>query len=132
MARKKAEENGVAVQEMPPAAAPPSDTNGEAEEKKRPCRKFGPYAVDKGNNVQVAVWDRQITLQDGREITVYSATVQASYLDQQSGQWVNTAFFRGAALPIVCHALMKAFDWILEARNEARSQPKEGVGPIPF
>ena len=68
-------------------------------------------------------WDRQIKLQDGREITVYSCSIQASYFDQQSGQWVNTPFFRGSALPILAHALLKAYDWILEARNEAKLVP---------
>lgn len=118
---------GTATAEMPTTVSPSeaaSDTNGTGgEEKKHPVMKFGPYAVDKGNNVQVAVWDRQIKLQDGREITVYSCTIQASYFDSASGQWVNTPFFRGSALPIVSHALLKAYDWILEARNEAKTSP---------
>jgi hypothetical protein len=84
--------------------------------------------VDKSTNISVAIWDKQLVLQDGREITVYSCTLQCSYYDPTGGEhgrgaWVNTAYLRGSALPIASHALLKAYDWILEARNEARQQP---------
>lgn len=55
----------------------------------------GPYTVDCTNSISVAVWDRQLKLPDGKEVTVYSATIQASYLEQNTGQWRNTPFFRG-------------------------------------
>ena len=41
---------------------------------------------------------RQITLADGREITVYSVTVEKSYVTVD-GAWATTPFYRGSELP---------------------------------
>ena len=69
--------NGAPETDAPPPAdqLPVSDTNGtqpdteEVPPARRPVQKFGPYAVDKGITVCVSVWDKQITLGNGQEIS---------------------------------------------------------------
>lgn len=112
------------------AEMPAYEPNGpDPDEKKRPVMKFQ-YPVDKGTNVLIAVWDKVLKLQDGREFTVYSCTIQCTYFDTKTGEWVQTPFLRGAALPIVAHGLQRAFDWIIQARNEARDYHRSN--DVPF
>jgi hypothetical protein len=88
-------------------------SNG-SQDAKRPVITFGPYPLDKAANVKVAVWDNQVNV-NGKDVTFYSCTVQRSYKDDQG--WHESKGFRHNDIPVLIHALTKAYDWILEERN---------------
>ncbi len=101
------------------AAAEPANGNGE---KRHPVYKVGPIATDRDNSVEAAVWDRVIQTRDGREFTVYSVTVQASWRDSD-GSWKRTSNFRGSHLYALIYCLQRCSDWILAQRDPANTCP---------
>ncbi len=104
MSKKKTlEQNGNT---LPPKEQP--------QEAQKPVMTFGPYPVDGKTTVKVAVWGNQITV-ESKEITVFSCTIQRSYRDEAG--WHENKSFRGNDIPVLIQALGKAYDWILEQRN---------------
>jgi hypothetical protein len=150
MAKKKTAVADTAAAETPPEAIPlepavteppaqvpaekPVQTNGApaepaaehqpngAGEKRHPVFKVGPIATDKENSVEAAVWDRVIQTRDGREFTVYSVTVQASWRDSD-GSWKKSQNFRGSQIYALVYCLQRCSDWILAQRDPANSCP---------
>jgi hypothetical protein len=102
-----------------PAAAEQAAANGE---KRHPVFKVGPIATDRDNSVEAAVWDRVIQTRDGREFTVYSVTVQASWRDSD-GSWKKSQSFRGSQLYALVYCLQRCSDWILSQRDPANNCP---------
>lgn len=45
---------------------------------------------------------------------------RASGGENGRGAWINTDFYRGAALPILAYLIQSAYGWILEQRDEAK------------
>ncbi len=92
----------------------PSNGNG-----RRPAASWR-YPVDRGTNVQVALWPNTIQLASGEEIEVLSLTISRSYKDK-NGEWVNarTQFsFRVHELPVLQHAIAKAYGYAMDARQQ--------------
>lgn len=104
-------------------ANPPSDTNGSAEtpEKsngRKPVASWK-FPVDKGTNLQTALWPNVITLASGEEIEVLSMTISRSYKDK-NGEWVNsrTSFsFRVHELPVLMFAIQQAYSHAMNQRQ---------------
>jgi hypothetical protein len=109
---------GDSAAAQPPAEHPQSG-NGQ---KRHPVYKVGPIPTDKDNSVEAAVWDRVIQTRDGREFTVYSVTVQASWRDSD-GTWKRTGSFRGSQVYALVYCLQRCSDWILSMRDAANNCP---------
>lgn len=84
--------------------------------------KVGPIATDRDNSVEAAVWDRVIQTRDGREFTVHSVTVQASWRDSD-GAWKKSNNFRGSQISALVYWLQRCSDWILDQRDPANTCP---------
>lgn len=107
---------------------PPSDVNGSASDEaptqsngngRRPLASWR-FPVDRGTNLQVALWPNTITLASGEEIEVLSMTISRSYKDK-NGEWVNarTQFsFRVHELPVLQHAIEKAYGFAMDQRQQ--------------
>jgi len=137
MARKRTTETAPENPEATTTTSPsegngqeaPSDTNGTAEAPEAAERTMSNgrkpfaswrYPVDKTTNVQVALWPNTIRLPSGEEIEVLSMTISRSYKDK-NGEWVNsrTQFsFRIHELPVLQHAIAKAYACALDARQQ--------------
>ncbi|HYT87556.1 MAG TPA: hypothetical protein VEL76_02450 [Gemmataceae bacterium] len=115
-AERPVETNGAPVE--PAAESHPNGTG----EKRHPVFKVGPIATDKDNSVEAAVWDRVIQTRDGREFTVYSVTVHASWRDSE-GSWKKTSNFRGSQIYALVYCLQRCSDWILAQRDPSTNCP---------
>lgn len=117
---------------LPAAEVPPAETNGATNhtepapssngDRRHPVYKVGPVATDKDNSVEAAVWDRVVQTRDGREFTVYSVTVQASWRDGD-GAWKRTNNFRGSQVYALVYCLQRCSDWILAQRDPSANCP---------
>lgn len=128
MPRRKAE---AAAEATPPAEpeVPASDTNGTGEpvevpsangEKPHPCHKIGPIPMDKNSSVEVAIWQNEVVLGDGRSFLVYNVTLHGSWRDAD-GTWKPLKSFRGSHLHVLIYCLQRANDWILTQRDPSNS-----------
>jgi len=84
-------------------------------EKKKPAVSFGPYSTDRQTSIECAVWQNEVTVNE-KPVTTFNVTIQRSYRDAQ-GNWQKNANFRPHDIPVLVHALQKAYDWTLEHRN---------------
>ena len=114
------EAQAQATAEAPPAAPtdqpaePPPPATTPAPEKKRPTTSWR-YPTDRTTTVEVAVWPMTIVV-DGRDVEVYSVTIQRSYKDQ-GGSWQKNGSYRGHDIPVLIHALLKAHAFILDLEH---------------
>ena len=145
MARKKTAVAETAGAETPPEALPLDATTEQSPEalplpngtvthsptehppgvngdKRHPVFKVGPLATDRDNSVEAAVWDRVVQTRDGREFTVYSVTVQASWRDSD-GSWKKTNNYRGSQVYALVYCLQRCSDWILAQRDPSANCP---------
>ena len=69
-----------------------------------------------GNNVSVALWENQIQVK-GKTMTMLKATLQKRYLDKNQ-QWRTSESFAKAELPDAIYCMQKAFEKMIEMKNE--------------
>lgn len=79
-------------------------------ESKAPVASFGPYPTGSGL-IEVSVWENVVTLEQGERL-VYGVSFNRSYRDGDS--WKQSKSLRAGDIPVLCHALSKAFDYIME------------------
>ena len=84
-------------------------------EKKKPVMSFGPYPTDRSTSIESSVWANQIEV-SGQPVTTYNVSVKRSYRDAQ-GNWAANQNFRPHDIPVLIHALGKAYDYCLEVKN---------------
>jgi hypothetical protein len=119
------DQNPIPDAEVVTETSPPSDVNGHVEPephvngngRPRPVASWR-FPVDKSTNVQVALWPNLITLQGGEQIEVLSMTIARSY--KKDGEWINSRSsfsFRIHELPVLQHAIDKAYQYALDARQ---------------
>lgn len=126
MARKKAEEQGIAVQGL----APPTASGGDAvppppempSDKPRPTFRVGPIATDRNNAVAAALWANEIVA-NGETFTVYNVTIEARYRDSATGEWKSGKQFRSSQLPTLIYCLQRAFEFGCSQRDPANQCP---------
>jgi hypothetical protein len=99
---------------MPTKQRQPDTSESADHGTKRPEISFK-YPSERGTKIEVAVWANEQQGSNGM-FTTYSITLKRSYLDKDE-QWQTNASFRKHDLPVVMHALSKAYDWILEKRE---------------
>ena len=85
------------------------------EEPKRPVMSFGPYPTDRNTSIEVAVWENELQGDNGT-YSVYNLSVKRSYRDE-GGNWKSSGTYRPHDVPVLQHALAKAYDWIMEKKN---------------
>lgn len=76
------------------------------------------YSTGRDSSIEVAVW-ANIAQGEKGPFTSYSATFRKSYRDK--GEWKNTDSVRSHELLTLSHALIRAFDWIAEQKEEQRA-----------
>src|SRR5688572_17869525 len=91
---------------LQPEAPPPSGHTH------LPVFKVGPIASDRSNSVSAAVWANQTDSKDGRSLTVYNVTFEATWRDAD-GSWKTTRSYRGSMLYVLMHCITRCNDWIL-------------------
>ena len=84
-------------------------------DKKKPVMSFGPYPTDRNTSIEVAIWANQIEV-NSQPVTTHNVTVKRSYRDAQ-GTWQANQNFRPHDIPVLLHALGKAYDYCLEVKN---------------
>lgn len=84
-------------------------------DKKKPVVSFGPYPTDRQTSIEVAVWANEVTVNE-QQVVTHNVTIKRSYRDAQ-GNWQSNQNFRPHDIPVLIHALGKAYDWVLEHRN---------------
>jgi hypothetical protein len=99
---------------MPTKQRQPETNDSPEHGSKRPEVSFK-YPSERGTKIEVAVWANEVQGKEGTFVT-YSTTVKRSYLDKDE-TWKTNASFRGHDLPVLLHALNKAYEWILEKRK---------------
>ena len=90
---------------------------------RRPVAEFGPYAISEDLHCSVAVWAKEFKGYGVPDSTVYMTTILCRYHDKQAGEWKETRYWYGEALPILVHALNRAHAWILEALAREQAAP---------
>lgn len=101
---------------MPSRQRQAETTDGADQGTKRPEISFK-YPSERGTKIEVAVWANEQQGTNGT-FTTYSVTLKRSYLDKEE-KWQTNASFRGHDLPVVMHALHKAYEWIMEKREQS-------------
>src|SRR5205085_8207032 len=87
--------------------------NGQpAAEKRRPVISFR-FPTDRTTTVEVALWPNKIKFADGTEAEVLAATIQRSFKDAQ-GEYVENRSFRVHDLPVLSHALARAYAYAMD------------------
>ena len=84
------------------------------ESKTTPVPKF------KAGGISCALWENDMTTQDGRKVRSLKATVERRYTDK-TGAWKSSNSFSRNESPLVIWALQKAFDHMIEHGNERTS-----------
>lgn len=99
-------------------APPPSDTNGNGDQK-GPLHRFH-YPVYNGT-LSVSIFDKEINTDNGSK-TVYSVSVQRSYTKDKVKEW--TYYLRDSDLPVAAIGLHEAFRWIGITRQRQYEQQR--------
>ena len=71
-------------------------------------------------SISCALWENDMTTQDGRKIRSLKATAERRYTDK-TGAWKSSNSFSRNEIPLVIWALQKAFDHMIEHGNERTS-----------
>lgn len=103
-----------------PMALPVEQPNGE--QKKFPAFRVGPLMTSKNESVRATVWENQITGGD-QTFTVYNVVLDASFKDQQTGDWRQSKGLRASQVPIAIYCLQKAFEFACAQRDPANQIP---------
>ena len=69
-----------------------------------------------GNNVSLAIWENQIEIK-GKTVAKLTATLQRRYVDK-SGNWQTSYSFGKAELPDAIFCMKKAFEKMIEIKND--------------
>ena len=85
---------------------------------------FNPHAGESGARagdvyVQVSIWERSVTLGDGRSFQVFDVTLRKRYKDGQTGEFKSTDKFQGNELYAAVHALEQAMRALAEDTEAA-------------
>lgn len=100
------------AQRTTPSSPSPPTTTREERNDKRPAASFK-YGVA-GGIIEAAVWTKEMKSDSGNDFLVYNVQVSRSYKDDNG--WQSTNSVRGSDVPVLIHALQKAYDFILEDR----------------
>lgn len=85
-----------------------------SDQKKLPVMSFGPFTTDQMTSIEVAIWQNEFEGDSGK-FTTYNITMKRSYRDKQ-GKWHPNLNYRPHDIPVMIHALEKAYAWILDAK----------------
>ena len=87
-----------------------------------------PVAKFRAGQVSSALWENEVDV-SGRTVKILKATVQRRYKDRD-GRWQSSGSFSRNEIPLAIYCLQKAFEKILEARNETSSDNNVVEEPI--
>jgi hypothetical protein len=94
----------------PEADGPPKSSLSEAKKMSRPLKKF------RAGQISCALWENEVTTQDGRSVQMLKATVERRYKDKD-GEWKSGNSFSRNEIPLVKYCLDKAFEAMVGERS---------------
>lgn len=103
-----------------PMALPVEQPNGE--QKKLPAFRVGPLMTSKNESVRATVWENQAGSGENT-YTVFNVVLEASFKDQQTGEWRQSRGLRSSQVPIAIYCLQKAFEFACSQRDPANQIP---------
>lgn len=93
----------------------PHPTNQDA-----PTATEKPVAIFRFGDVSAAIFSDEVKTKDGRTFRVENVSLRRSFKDEK-GEWHQTTGLRQDDLLLGAFALTKCFDFIAEARGEAKA-----------
>jgi len=76
-----------------------------------------PVAKFRTGQVSAALWENEITGQNGHTVSVLKATIQRRYKDK-NGTWQSSGSFSRNEIPLAIYCLQKAFEKIVASDDE--------------
>lgn len=89
-----------------------AETNEKTASKKGPVYSVGPFPSGQSDLIELAVWENEIVSEGGRKVNLHSITFSRNYRNEEG--WQKTKTLRPQDIPVLIHALQKAYSWILD------------------
>jgi hypothetical protein len=89
-----------------------SESKEKTASKKGPVFTAGPFASGQSDLVELAVWENEIVVEGGRKVNLHTVTFSRNYRNEEG--WQKTKTLRQQDIPVLIHALQKAYSWILD------------------
>ena len=89
-----------------------------------------PVAKFKAGQVSAAIWENEITAQNGHKVSVLKTTVERRYKDRY-GNWKSGGSFSRNEIPLAIYCLEKAFEKMVTTQEDKASN-NNGEEEIPI